>query len=76
MNTEIDVLLNQHFAGKVVRKDLTKKIKEGANVPIYVLEYLLGQYCASDDDTIIDDGLNMVKRILTENSLFHVKTVI
>jgi len=67
MNTDIDVLLNQHFAGKVVRKDLTKKLKEGANVPIYVLEYLLGQYCASDDDAIIDDGLNMVKRILTEN---------
>jgi len=67
MNTDIDVLLNQHFAGKVVRKDLTKKLKGGANVPIYVLEYLLGQYCASDDDAIIDDGLNMVKRILTEN---------
>ena len=67
MNTDIDVLLNQHFAGKVVRKDLTKKLKEGANVPIYVLEYLLGQYCASDDDAIIDDGLSMVKRILTEN---------
>ena len=67
MNTDIDVLLSQHFAGKVVRKDLTKKLKEGANVPIYVLEYLLGQYCASDDDAIIDDGLNMVKRILTEN---------
>jgi len=67
MNTDIDVLLNQHFAGKVVRKDLTKKLKEGANVPIYVLEYLLGQYCASDDEVIIDDGLNMVKRILTEN---------
>ncbi|MCJ7774418.1 MAG: ATP-dependent Lon protease, partial [Desulfobacterales bacterium] len=67
MNTDIDVLLNQHFAGKVVRKDLTKKLKESANVPIYVLEYLLGQYCASDDDAIIDDGLNMVKRILTEN---------
>lgn len=40
-------LLNQHFAGRVVRKDLTKLVKEGANVPVYVLEYLLGNYCAS-----------------------------
>ena len=67
MNTELDNLLNQNFAGKVVRKDLTKKIKEGANVPVYVLEYLLGQYCASDDDTIISDGMDTVKRILAEN---------
>lgn len=67
MNTELDGLLNRHFAGKVVRKDLTKKMKEGANVPVYVLEYLLGQYCASNDDAIIADGIGMVKRILTEN---------
>jgi len=67
MNTELDKLLNQHFAGKVVRKELTKKIKEGANVPVYVLEYLLGQYCASDDETIINDGMDTVKRILAEN---------
>ena len=46
---DIDALLNRHFAGKVVRKDLTKLIKEGANVPVYVLEYLLGMYCASID---------------------------
>ena len=46
----LDVLLNEHFAGRVVRKDLTKLIKEGANVPVYVLEYLLGMYCASDDE--------------------------
>lgn len=45
----LDTLLNEHFQGKVVRKDLTKLLKEGANVPIYVLEYLLGIYCASDD---------------------------
>jgi ATP-dependent Lon protease len=43
----LDDLLNTHFAGKVVRKDLTKLIKEGANVPVYVLEYLLGMYCAA-----------------------------
>lgn len=67
MDTELDVLLNSHFPGKVVRKDLTKQIKEGANVPVYVLEYLLGQYCASDDDKIIEEGLDLVKRILTEN---------
>ena len=41
--------LREHFDGKIVRKDLTKKIKEGANVPVYVLEFLLGQYCGSDD---------------------------
>ncbi|MCC6543784.1 MAG: protease Lon-related BREX system protein BrxL [Nitrospirae bacterium] len=67
MNTELDNLLNKHFGGKVVRKDLTKKIKEGANVPVYVLEYLLGQYCASTDDSIIDDGMKTVKRVLAEN---------
>src|SRR4030067_500526 len=67
MNTELDNLLNKHFSGKVVRKDLTKKIKEGANVPVYVLEYLLGQYCASTDDLIIDDVMKTVKRVLAEN---------
>ena len=46
-NISLDDLLNQHFQGKVVHKDLTKLLKEGANVPIYVLEYLLGMYCAS-----------------------------
>jgi ATP-dependent Lon protease len=60
-------LLNTHFAGKVVRKDLTKLIKEGANVPVYVLEYLLGMYCASNDEAVIQNGLVNVKRILTEN---------
>src|SRR5208337_2498476 len=63
----LNALLNQHFGGKVVRKDLTKLLKEGANVPVYVLEYLLGMYCASDDDEVIRDGLENVKRILTEN---------
>ena len=59
--------LRQHFDGKIVRKDLTKKIKEGANVPVYVLEFLLGQYCCSDDDEIIDKGVQTVKRILADN---------
>lgn len=66
-NGDIDALLNRHFAGKVVRKDLTKLIKEGANVPVYVLEYLLGMYCASDDETTIQAGMVTVKRILAEN---------
>jgi ATP-dependent Lon protease len=65
--TDLDELLNRHFAGKVVRKDLTKLIKEGANVPVYVLEYLLGMYCASDDEEIIRDGMATVKTILAEN---------
>lgn len=59
--------LRNHFDGKIVRKDLTKKIKEGANVPVYVLEFLLGQYCSSDDEEIISTGVNTVKRILSEN---------
>ena len=66
-DNNVDTLLNRHFAGKVVRKDLTKLIKEGANVPVYVLEYLLGMYCASDDDETIQAGLVNVKRILAEN---------
>lgn len=59
--------LRQHFNGKIVRKDLTKKIKEGANVPVYVLEFLLGQYCSSDDDEVIEQGIQNVKRILADN---------
>jgi len=66
-NTNLDTLLNKHFAGRVVRKDLTKLVIEGANVPVYVLEYLLGMYCASDDEVIIQEGLETVKRILAEN---------
>ena len=64
---EIDTKLNQVFPGRVVRKDLTKKIKEGANVPVYVLEYLLGMYCATDDPVAIEDGIVTVKKILAEN---------
>ena len=59
--------LRQNFDGKIVRKDLTKKIKEGANVPTYVLEFLLGQYCSSDDDEIVAQGVENVKRILADN---------
>ena len=59
--------LRQNFDGKIVRKDLTKKIKEGANVPIYVLEFLLGQYCSSDDEEVIEAGIQKVKRILADN---------
>ena len=59
--------LRDCFDGKIVRKDLTKKIKEGANVPVYVLEFLLGQYCSSDDEETIENGVEKVKRILTDN---------
>ena len=59
--------LRQCFDGRIVRKDLTKKIKEGANVPVYVLEFLLGQYCCSDDEEVIEKGVQTVKRILADN---------
>ena len=66
---EIKEKLRECFDGKIVRKDLTKKIKEGANVPVYVLEFLLGQYCSSDDEKIISEGVEKVKHILA-----HVET--
>lgn len=59
--------LRRNFDGKIVRKDLTKKIKEGANVPVYVLEFLLGQYCSSDDEEVIERGIENVKKILSDN---------
>ena len=59
--------LRENFDGRIVRKDLTKKIKEGANVPVYVLEFLLGQYCSSDDEEIIEQGVQNVKHILADN---------
>jgi len=59
--------INEYFAGKVVRKDLTKLVKGNAVVPTYVLEYLLGQYCASDDETIIKEGVERVKSILNQH---------
>ena len=57
----------ENFSGKVVRKDLTSLMKKGANVPTYVLEYLLGMYCATDDEEAIEIGLSKIKRILSEN---------
>ena len=66
-NEDINRKLRTYFDGKIVRKDLTKSIKEGANVPVYVLEFLLGQYCSSDDPSIIEDGVANVKRILADN---------
>jgi ATP-dependent Lon protease len=66
-NLDLNIKLKQAFQGKIVRKDLTKKIKEGANVPVYVLEYLLGMYCSSDDPAVIDDGVEKVKNILANN---------
>lgn len=67
IDSSLDDLLNRNFPGKVVRKDLTKLVKEGANVPVYVLEYLLGSYCASNDEAVIEDGLRTVKKVLAEN---------
>ena len=64
---DLNQKLNEYFAGRVVRKDLTKKIKEGANVPVYVLEYLLGMYCATEDEESINEGVERVKKILAEN---------
>lgn len=68
--SEKDVILEkllEHFPGKIVRKDLTKHIKEGANVPVYVLEYLLGMYCSSQDEAVIEQGIETVKEILAKN---------
>jgi len=67
INNSIDKKLRQQFMGRVVRKDLTLQLREGINVPVYVLEYLLGQYCATDDEELISEGLENVKRILSEN---------
>ncbi len=66
-NAVINRKLRLGYDGKIVRKDLTKHIKEGANVPVYVLEYLLGQYCNSEDEEIIASGVESVKRILADN---------
>ena len=67
MEENLNLSLQKHFAGKIVRKDLTKKIKEGANVPVYVLEYLLGMYCATNDEDCIEQGITRVKSILADN---------
>lgn len=65
--TELDMKFLENFPGKVVRKDLTSLMKKGANVPTYVLEYLLGMYCATDDEEAIEIGLSKIKRILSKN---------
>ena len=67
MNDALDLKATEAFAGKVVRKDLVRKIKVGANVPVFVLEYLLGKYCATDDAAAIDAGLRVVNNTLSEN---------
>jgi len=64
---ELDKKINQHFAGKVVRKDLTKLVKGNAIVPTYVLEYLLGQYCATDDEPTIAQGVETVKSVIAKH---------
>lgn len=64
---DLNTKLNEVFPGRVVRKDLTARLKEGANVPVYVLEYLLGTYCATDDEQAIEQGVQRVKKILAEN---------
>lgn len=66
-NEVLNRKLHKTFEGRIVRKDLTKKIKEGANVPVYVLEFLLGQYCSSSDPDVVEKGVENVKRILAEN---------
>ncbi len=66
-SVDLDELMTTQFKGRVVRKDLTKQLKEGANVPVYVLEYLLGMYCSATDDDLIETGLGRVKKILTDN---------
>ena len=65
--SDLNKKLNTIFAGKVVRKDLVRKVKVGANVPVYVLEYLLGKYCATDDVNAIEAGLKVTNNILAEN---------
>ena len=65
--TDFDLKVLDNFPGKIVRKDLTMMMKKGANVPTYVLEYLLGMYCATDDEDAIEMGLEKIRRILSEN---------
>lgn len=63
----LDQLANAAFAGRVVRKDLVRQVKVGANVPVYVLEFLLGKYCATDDPAAVEAGLEVVNQTLREN---------
>jgi ATP-dependent Lon protease len=64
---DLDRKVAEQFAGKVVRKDLTSMMKRGANVPTFVLEYLLGMYCATDDDEMVEEGVKRIRKILTDN---------
>ena len=64
---DLDKKVNEVFSGRVVRKDLVRKVKVGANVPIFVLEYLLGKYCATDDERAIEAGLKVINNMLAEN---------
>lgn len=64
---ELDAKVVERFRGKIVRKDLTALMKRGANVPTFVLEYLLGMYCSTDDDEAVAQGVARIRRILTEN---------
>ena len=68
---KLDKKLNDYFGGKVVRKDLTKLVKGNAIVPTYVLEYLLGQYCATDDEETIIQGVETVKNIITKHFVYR-----
>lgn len=68
---ELDIKINQQFGGKVVRKDLTKLVKGNAIVPTYVLEYLLGQYCATDDEATIAQGVETVKSVITKHFVYR-----
>ena len=63
----LDHKIVESFPGKIVRKDLTAMLKRGANVPTFVLEYLLGMYCATDDETAITAGIEKIRKILAEN---------
>src|SRR6266516_1134634 len=63
----LDDKVNKLFTGKVVRKDLVRKVKVGANVPVFVLEFLLGKYCASSDEVSIQMGLQVVNDTLANN---------
>ena len=65
--SDLDQKSTQVFAGKVVRKDLVRKVKVGANIPVFVLEYLLGKYCATDDPAAIDAGLRVVNTTVSSN---------
>ena len=66
LQDDLNTKLKHYFEGKIVRKDLTKRVKEGGNVPVYVLEYLLGKYC-SQDDALVEQGVQTVKNILANN---------